>query len=144
MRRREPRRTGADDRDLPTRSLWAPRVAAGVDGKMSGITIPVGQRLPQAILRIGMDGFDAELLRDVSLQSTDGDGCVDGSAAAGILAGSGAHPAADRSKRVGRARDEVCLFEMSFGDELHIATRVGCDRTAHLAFHLRLPVREVR
>ena len=112
---------------------------------MSGVPVAFLRRgVAQAILGIGTDGFDAELLGDVPLQRADGDGGVDGAAAARVLAGRRADAPADRGERVGRARDEECVFVTALGDELHVAARVGRDRAAGLALDLGLPVGELR
>ena len=63
---------------------------------MPGIQIPfVNRMLAEAILRIGTRGFDAVLFGEETLQRTNRDRRIDGSAPAGILARCGADAAAD-------------------------------------------------
>src|ERR1022692_3207849 len=61
----------------------------------------LGFDLQQLGLRVGGERFDTKLLGDESFQSANAHRSVDFAAPAGILARSRAHPAANRSERIG-------------------------------------------
>ena len=114
-----------------------------MDREVASVAVALGTAAREAVLGVGPNRFDAEALGDVALQGTDGDGCVDRAAAAGVFAGRGADPAADRSEWIRGAGDEVGLLLATLGDELHVAAGVGGHRAARLALDLCLPVFEV-
>ena len=95
-------------------------------------------------LRAGTIRLDAVLFREEALQRADGDRCVNGAAAARILAGRRAHSAAHRRERVGRARHQERFLVAPLCDELHVAAGVRGHRAAALALDLVLPVKQIR
>ncbi len=146
MRRSQPGRTGADDRDLAFTGFAGQlgRQQRTADGKVSGVPVAFARTaFSQAILRVGPNRLDAELFGDVPLQGADGDGRVDTAATACVFTGSGADAAADGCKWIWRASDEVRVLVAAFSDQLNVAAGVGVNRAAHLTFDLGFPVREV-
>ena len=98
---------------------------------MAGVAVAFRDRGgSKAVLRVGANRLDAVALGDEALQRPDGDGCVDGASAAGVLAGRRAHAAADRGERIGSPGDEVGLLVAVVGDQLHVPPGVRRDRTA--------------
>ena len=87
--------------------------------------------------------FDSVLFRDKPLQRADRDRLIDASTTALHLARGAAHAAADRSKRVRRARNPVRIEVPSLGNRHDISPRICSDRASPLAFDLALPVLDV-
>ena len=76
-------------------------------------------------------GFRAVTLGEKALEGADGNGFVDGSAAASGFAGMGADAAADTGQRVGIARIAVRLLKSPFGNQGDVAPGVGSRRARH-------------
>ena len=148
-----PRRARSWAADIPagpaptTATLRRVVPAAAGEGRhreVPAVEVALEDRLLQEpVLRAGAARLDAVLLGDVPLQGADRDGLVDVAAPAGVLAGRGAHAAADRGEGIGRPRDEEGLLVTPLGDQLDVAAGVGLDGAAGLALDLRLPVLEV-
>ena len=144
MGRRHPRGSRSYDCDLAPPWLDARRGGARMDGEMAGIAVALGHPvLAEAVLGVGSNGLDTVALGDVPLQRSNGDGSVDRSTPACVLAGCGADAAADRGERVRGPGDEIGVFLAPFGDELDVASRVGGHWAARLALDLGLPVLEI-
>ena len=85
------------------------------------------------------DGGQLALLRREPLQAPDGDRLIEGSAAAGRLARSGADPAAHRRERIDLGGDFVGLVVAALPDQPDIAAGVGSGRARFLARRDRIP-----
>ena len=73
-----------------------------------------------------------------ALHGADRERLVDVSPAAGLLARSGAHVAADRRDRVGVAGEDVALLEPTLRGQHQVAAAVRVDRAAFLALDIAL------
>ena len=106
----------------------------------AGVALEVGKLLAAGVGA----ALAAELLADKALQGADGDGLVNGAAAAGGFARRSADAPAQRSQGVGTARDQVGALVVPSGDRAYIAPRVGVYRAGVLALDLLAPVVLVR
>ena len=88
-------------------------------------------------------GFGAVSFADEPLQRANGDRLIDGSAAAGGLAGRAADAAADGRQGVRPAGDQVGPLVVAVGDSADVAARVGVHGAGELALDLLAPVRVV-
>ena len=116
VRGRESHRAAAHDRYFE-RKLLLPASFIDVDG----------------MLRLG-----PKLLGEKTLESADGNGPVDLTAAARGLAGMRAHSSADAGQRIGVARDAIGFFEAALGNQADIASGVGVRRAGHHAGEVRV------
>src|SRR5271166_823951 len=91
-----------------------------------------------------MSSAEVVALGGVSLERADGDGFVDLSAPAGILAGVRANPAQHVGERIRRPRQQVSLFVPRDSDSLHVPPAFGVDGAGGTARNVAVEILLVR